>query len=134
VGARRVTGGLTLNGWCQLWQAGPYFRACPGRLGLADSGRGVGGVARSGGGVTGGSRQDVKPRVRMRVASEAPKILKSAWSLNYVRSKILEIVGDKVVFSFPIFIGKIEKPEFRIIVGTVGDALRPNIKEKRPKR
>ena len=54
--------------------------------------------------------------------------------MNYVRSKILEIVGDKVVFSFPIFIGKIEKPEFRIIVGTVGDALRPNIKEKRPKR
>jgi len=44
-------------GW--LWQAGLYFRASSGWLEVGDGGGGVGG------GVTGSSRRDVKPRAQM---------------------------------------------------------------------
>jgi hypothetical protein len=53
--------------------------------------------------------------------------------LNFVGIKLLEIGADKVVFSFPNIYCKGCKSRILEFFCTVGDALRPKIKEKRPK-
>jgi hypothetical protein len=53
--------------------------------------------------------------------------------LNFVRIKLLEIVGDKFFF-YPNIYCKGCKSRILDFFGIVGDALSPKIKEKRPKK